>query len=890
MPQEIVRTVDVIECLDDRLHATQDHVPLDVVTGELYPSILTKIEALVCSPEQKEAISHALTAPSDLNPIVLKDDIPTYYPDSDLGEFKDAVDTIGDLPLTGNNVNDLRPVLTINAIYRWSGLVWLPFIRTGTIDHTQLTLQNGDNNYLHISLSELSSLIAQSHTHGNKVILDAITSLGSGIVISNDERSRIPSVNEKDALAGSIYVPLTPPSASNKYVTSIDPRLNTVKNPYITFGLYGTGATFTALDPSRADITDLEAVFAALATGGTVDYISALEVLPPDIYDTPNIYDFNGGVNWQGITWSDVKPLMMENLASRQVVFQFAPQPAGSIAFWIAAGDGQVIIRGITFRLGSISTLGVLVDRDNTIFEDCTFTATTGVGAKALTITGDNCNLRRCVFNGNLVQGVEITGDNCTVESCRFDFTNASYPALIVSGSACRVASCSVSYGQIQVLATAADTIFDKVRMTANTSFVDAGINTRWLGGIAQDYQQAYIGRTRTVGPINSHADFRGTTHTPFVAALADPYTTEIEVLEGAYTFSAAVTMPEGKTIKTVRKGAVSITGGNCFILNSSSKLKNLNITATGASAITASGISDAEIRDCLLTMNGPDSPLNYAVNASTVSDFKIIGCQFSGTRGIKLAGDSRSRIVHNTFSSNVYSTVTDVTTTDLYYADNGEEGSVCSLAGSRAIIRGNQFLGSLPTKINTTNSLWIGNWPHPTANNTNGLDSIVISTGDLIQPVPSTGAERSSFLGTASIAFTETDTPTSVTLPFLIGARINRLQGYTITLTWTAAVFSGDVKWQVTTVFRECSSSVSDLGTPTTKTLLSTRCPPGSPLTVRHEESCTFTFTSAEYGYGSGIDPTHMSVMIRRLGDDAADTMPGIAYLTEAIITLARD
>jgi hypothetical protein len=877
MPQQIVRTVDVVECLDDRILTTSDHPDLDVVAGETYDSVLDKLETVVCSREEKAAISHTLTSPEMANPVVLKNDIATYYPIDDLGELKDAVASVGDLPLTGNTLNDLRPVLDINAIYRWDGSLWVPFVTTGTIDHTQLASLNGDTNYLHMSLSELSSSLSQSHTHANQTILDAILSLGSGIIIKVEERLRIPTTDEKAALEGSVYVPLTPPSASNRYVTSVDPRLNTVKNPYVTFGLYGTGATFSAARPTRADITDLEIALAALATGGSIDFIQALEVLPA-------FYDFNGGVNWQGIVWDDPKALLMEDMASRQSIFKMAPQPSGSTAFWISTGAGQVHVRGITFQLGAIDTLGALIERDNTIFEDCTFTGI-GSGAKGIKIDANKVQLRRCIFGGTLIQGVEILGDNCVIESCLFSVALPSYPALIVAGSNCQVTSSTVSQGQIQIQATASDALFDKIRMTSNTTFVDAGVNTRWLGGIPQDYQQAYIGRTRTVGPVNSHADFRGTTHTPFAAALSNPYTTEIEVLEGTYAFSSSVTISDGKSVKPVRRGAVVVNGATIFVMGNSTKVEGLIISATGASALTATGVVDVTIKDCELTMNGPDVVTNYAVNAASVSDLKVTGCQLSGTRGIKLVGDLRSKITHNTFSSTIYSTVADVTTEDLYYADNGEEGSVCLLAGVRGIIRGNQFLGPLPTKLGTVNSLWIGNYP-PEANNTNGIDTISRSLGDLIQPIESTGAARSSFLGTASIAFLETNTPTAVTLPFEIGARIDRTQGYTVNLTWTASVFSGSALWEVTTVFRECSGAMSDLGTPNVKTALS----PRTYLTVKQEESCSITFTSADYGYGSGINPTHVAIMVRRLGDDITDNLAGIAYLTEASITLARD
>ena len=876
MPQEIVRTEDVIECLDEKILTSSDHPALGVVIGDAYPFVLSQIETLICTPDQKSSIDNTLTPPSAINPIVLLNDIQTYYPQADVGEFKDAVDTLGDLPLVGNTLNDMRPVLSINAIYRWDGSNWVAFIRTGTIDHTQLINQNGDPNYQHITLSELSSLLSQSHTHANKIILDAITALGSGIIISNDERSRLPTSDEKDALSGSIYVPLTLPSATNRYVTSIDPRLNTVKNPYITFGLLGTSATYQG-----SDITDLQDALDAIATGGSVPFINALEILPAT-------YPLNAGVNYEGIVWADPNPLRMEGLASRQAVFQLSPQPAGSAAFLISSGAGQVTVRGITFQLGGASTLGAVIARDNTTFEDCTFTTSTlplPTNVVGIQIIANNVTIRRCVFNGVLIQGISVAGNYCSIEDCHFDISNSLYPAISISGNYCQVTSCTISQGTLSVGAAAQDTIFDKNRMTANTNFIDAGINTRWLGGISQDHQQAYIGRTRTVGPVNSHADFRGTSETPFMAALSDPYTTEIEVLEGSYNFAGPVTLPAGSSLKTVRKNAVTISGANCFILNSSTKLDGIILNSTGASGITATGASDIEVKDCLLTMNGPDVVTNYAINASSVFDFRVTHCQIMGTRGIKLVGDTRSKITQNLFANTVYSTVTDVTTTDLYYADNTEAGSVCALAGSDGIVRGNLFLGTLPTKLGTTDTLWVGNYP-TTANNSNGIDTILVSANSFLQPVLNTGAEISSFLGTSSIAFLETGTPTIVTSPIYIGARIARSQGYTVTLTWTAAVFSGSVNWEVTAVFRDRGSLVSDFGTPTVISSLS----PRTHLTVREEESLSVSFTSSDYGYGMGIDPTHVSLMIRRIGDDPTDTLPGIAYLTEATITFGRD
>lgn len=873
MPQQIIRTEDVIECLDDRIHASQDNLLLGVVTGETYPSILDKIEAQICSAIQKAAFNQTLTSPSDLNPVVLKDDIETYYPIDDLGSFKDAVDDIVDLPATGNSVNDMRPVLSISAIYRWDGAAWQPFIKTGTIDHTQLILQNDDTNYLHISLSELSSLITQSHAHTNQAIIDLITSVGSGIVISVAERTRLPTADEKDALAGSVYFPLTPPSSTNRYVTSIDPRLNTIKNPYVTFGQVGTGTTYQG-----DTIAELQLAFDDLASG-SVEFINALEILPATY--------LNDDINYQGIEWIDSNPLLIESMASRSAVLQLAPQPAGSTAFWISSGDGQVTVRGITFELGGADLVGVLIDRDNTIFEDCTFTTPVSpvpIGNIGIQITANSVNLRRCVFSGNLAQGVDILGDNCLLESCRFDLNDTAYPAITVSGVNTQVTSCIISRGTIDVGAVS-NTIFDKMRLTANVIFTDAGINTRWLGSLPMDYQQAYIGRTRTIGVENSHGDFRGSDETPFIAALADPFTAEIEVLDGTYTFSAPVTVPAGKTLRAVREGTVVINGANCFILNSFTRLYGITLSATAASGITASSVTDIEIKECILSMNGPDAPTNHGISMSDITDLRVDRCKITGTRGVKIVNGLRTRITQNLFSTSVFSVETDVTTTDLHYAENIEEGSTCSLYGANAVIRGNHFLGSLPTKLNTTNSLWTGNYP-TTANNHNAIDTVSLSMADLLCPITSTGVSISSFLGTASIAFLETGTPTVVTPPFLITERIDRTQGYTVELSWTAPTYSGDIFWEVSVVFRDRDELVSDLGTPTIKTIASSR----THSTIREEEKAILTFSSSDYGYIAGVDPTHVSLIIRRLGDDISDTMGGIAYLTESVIIFSRD
>ena len=872
MSQEIVRTEDVIECLDDRIHAAQDHPELNVNIDEIYSSVLNKIELLICSPAQKGAISKTLTSPSSLNPVVLKDDIDTYYPIDDLGSFKDGVDAIIDLPMVDNDINDLRPVFSLASIYRWDGVAWQPFIKTGTVDHTQLIGQNNDPDFLHISLSELTSLVAQSHTHTNQAILDLIASVGSGIIISDTERTRLPTVDEKDALEGSVYSPPNPPSSTNRYVTSIDPRLNTVKNPYVTFGQIGSGTTYTG-----DTIAEFQLVLDDLASGG-VEFINAVELLPATY--------LNDSINYFGISWTNNNPILIEALASRSTILQLAPQPAGSTAFHIADGEGQVTVRGITFELGGTDVVGVLIERDNTVFEDCTFITSSlpiPVGNIGIRILANHVQLKRCIFSGNLVHGVDIIGDNCYLDECRFDMDDTAYPAFSISGNNTQVTSCTISQGTITI-GVVSDTLLDKLRLTSNVVVTDAGINTRWLGSVPQDYQQAYIGRTRTIGLENSYGDFRGSDEAPFIAALADPYTAEIEVLDGTYTFSSPVIVPDGKTIRSVREGAVTIIGGNCFILNSFTRLYGLTFFFTGSSGITASSIVDIEIKKCALTMNGPDDPSRHAISVSDSNDLRIDGCKISGTRGIQITNGLRSKVTNNLFSTSV-SVETDVATTDLYYADNIEEGSICSLSGINAIICGNHFLGGLPTKLNTINSLWTGNYP-TTANNHTAIDIISLSMADVSYPITSSGASRSSFLGTASIAFLETGTPTLVTPPILIKERINRNLGYNVTLSWTAPTFSGDVLWEVSVVFRERGDLVSDLGNPTVKTIISSR----TYSTVRQEEKAVLTFSSSDYGYIAGVDPTHVSLIIRRLGDDVNDTMGGVAYLTESVISFSRD
>lgn len=869
MTQQALRTEDIVECLDEKIHTSQDVSSLDIVSGDVYSTVLAKIEAQISSVAQKISFNRTLTSPSDLNPVVLKDDISTYYKQDDVGDFRDAVNDLSELPSTGV-LNDLIPVLSENAVYRWDGSSWIAFIKTGTIDHTQLVNQNADINYTHMTLAELALILAQNHTHSNLAILDAIISKGSGLIISEQERNRLPSQDEKNALESATLPSPLPPSSTNRYVTSLDPRLNTVKNPYVTFGPLGSDATYQG-----DTVVELRNALTHLKESGDVDFVHALEILPATY--TVDIIDY------LGLVWSDSNPLLMEALALHDSILQIAPEPAGSTAFEISGSGGDVTIRGLTFDLGGINTLGLLIDRNNTIIEDCIFTSSVVDGIKGIKVLANNVSIKRCLFNGTIIQGIEVVGDNCFIENCDFDLSNQTYDGILVSANRCHITSCTLTKGTFEVSPFVLDTIFDQNIIKFTTSFIDAGINTRWLRSSSPDFQQAYIGRTRTVGTLDSYADFRGTTETPFNAALTDPYTTEIEVFEGNYTFSSQVDVPSGRSIKGRKKRAIYIDGDDCFNLASFTKLLNLNITST-ISGVFSNSSSNIEIKNCIFTMNNIS---NYSINGLNVTDFKVQECTFIGSHGLNFTNGLRLQIIHNLFSTTFATLTTDALTLDLHYAENIEETSKCFLSGTNCVIKGNHFLGSIPSKINTISSLWVGNYP-PETNNTNGIDTIDISLGDLIRPILTSGAMFSSFLGTAAIAFLETGTPSAATSPIHIGAKIDRTKGYNISISWTSAVFTGSVVWEVTAVFRERGSDplASDFGTPTIKTVVSNR----TNVTVRKEELATITFTESDYGYIAGVDPTHISFIIRRLGDDASDTLAGIAYITDITVSIPRD
>ena len=1203
-----------------------------------HPALLDKLLLQSPSGEQKAAIDAASSIPDSGNPVVLKDAIEEYYRQEDLGEFKDSVATYADLLLlTGNVVGDMRPVIAEQQIYRWNGTAWVLFVKTGTLDHTQLGNDNGNADYQHVSLADKSVIanLSNTHVHPNSLAADSFTqvwtysetvltakslfdvspniitddslpyilqvlrkeagasfyvevynyiiysdhqiqflatigvgteiivkllkvrsdpdtilkdlaSAGSGIIISNTERALIPTnggiqweyeetteeakalfdvspntfssdlliitqifkkeigelgatevtdyekldnhqvrlttsagigaevtilerttSDQKGAMngkalifpagsvhgssgfltvscantmvsgykgkflttgtlpqgltaasfyyvrnpeAGSFQISLTLsgslipfidggsgihtfganlPSVANRYVTSVDPRLNTIKNPYVTFGLVDTDATFECLG-SGTSVQVLQNTFDFISSPEALG-LKAIEVLPsalvwewgetvsnpagktifnvkehvanPDLYsfgsetanatqvwynDTPvfeNIhytkksayeiqflqlvpYDvriiirekrayslISGTVSWETgeLPNTDIWPtnsygaevgspvfssppddsFLVEALALHESFFIFAPATSGSTAFTVTGTyEGTGFIRGITFVLGGTESLCTLLDRPGLIFEDCTFitqgSKTTLDNLKAMRITANSCHVIRCIFSGVYVSGIEVLGDDCVIDGCMFRMYNSTFPALRVSGNGCKVFGSNFGKGKIVIDAGVQDTVLDRNILSPDlTSVEDLGLNTRWLGSLAQDFQQAYIGRTRTVGTEGSYADFRGDTEAPFLEALADPYTSEVEVFEGSYVFASAVTIPPGKTVKAIVKGEVLVTGGRCFILSDSSRLSGINIISSGSlPSVFTSGTSGAKVSDSSFSTG-----VSFAIEAATTSSFSVLGCSFSGNYGLQLSGSQKARVRGNRFGNTSVATLS-LSTSDLHYADNIETGGGCFLNAEDSVIYGNHFLDSLPTKRNTVRSLWWGNWPEE-ANNRDGIDTLELPVIDLMSPITTTGSYRGTFLGTAALAFIETGAPTASMMPMKMGARINRATGYTVSLSWVSALFSGSVVWEVTISFRDRNNREIGSGVP--RTAIVARNP---HLSSRSEEVCTFTFNISDPVYPYGVDDmgshlldiSHVSATIRRLGDSSSDTLAGIAYLTNAFITLSRD
>ena len=931
---EKIRSEDVIEIIDSKVLTNQPHASLGVIARENYDSVLTKIDLQTLTPAQKAAFDATLTVPSALNPVVLKDDLQVYIPQADLGEVKDSVAVFGDLPvptvvtgdieigsgtilnlsstinvvtgqeITGTGIpvsafvlivtgtsltftgtatattigetlnfdptlGDLRAVIADGVIYRWTGTLWDPFISNGTLDHTELNNQNADVSFQHLTTAEKTALLAATHTHANKAILDLITLAGSGIIITAAERLNLPTADQKDALLGTAGIP----SAANLYVTNQDPRLITVRNPYVTIGPPGSLATFEGVDYSPFNDA-LSAI-----TVGTALAVKAIESLP-------GTFAIGGVV----LKWEfQPQALLIEAFVPGSATLQFQGFQAGIQA--LLPGTGQVTIRGFIFELNDIGTSGFLTERENTLIEDCTFKPgpSTSIQQEGVILKGNNSVVRRCSFLNELEVGVRIEADSCRVEECLFSLTTPADSAIrVVAGvSGSIIDHCQIISGTIEVQTTAALTQISGNQFGVNGSISDLGNVTRILENQPQSINQPFLGAIRTIGPANSYADYTGNDETPFVSALADPLVRDLIVIAGSYTFAGPVAVPIGKTI-TGSSGdptTVNISGTTTlFTLGSRTRVRNLTFTSSNASLITATSSSEAAILNCIFNLTAVSASTQFAVSISATNDSFIGDNIFAGIRGVHADASLRLRLHNNLFSNSGLETEMDAACIEAHILDNYFNCAVApDFRGDRLIIEGNHFLGTLPTKIGTADSVWQGNYPHPSANNDSGADTVTFSSTPFLEPVTGAGILRSILADTGTIAFGQTGTAIAVTTPIPILALVNKGLGYVLNLDWSAPLGStGAVVWRLTATFRDSVNGL--IGTSIAQALVSTR----TGATENDEDNVQFTFTNLQYGIGT--NPTHVSIIVERVNTDVSDTLADEAHLLEFRLTLPRD
>jgi len=945
---EKLRTEDIIEIMDSKILTSDGHPAIGVIPREAYSSVLTKLSAQMLTVDQKAAFDSTLTAPSVLNPVVLKNDLETYIPQADLGSIRDSVEVKGLLPLpiikfgdttAGSNiitfpgggvltwgkrgdsiaggslpsgativdllsnttllvtqdaaadgtsesftvgpvVGDLRGVIADNIIYRWNGTIWAEFTRTGTMLHPELTNQNGDSNYQHLTLAQLTGLISWSHNHSNKAVLDNILDAGSGQIITPSERNRLPSATQKSALVGTSGTP----SATNPYITHLDPRLNTVRNPYVTVGPPGSLATFQGVDYRPFN----DALFAIDL--GAASTVKAVEILA-GTYDLSSV----------PLVWgSNPSSLLLEGFtpATVSLKFQTGISSPGIKAY---GTGGPLIVRGLVIKLNAQGTSGIFSSRENTLIEDCIFEPGTqpSIDQIGVTLAGAGSIVRRCKFRGSLTKGIEIKAANCRVESCVFDLTlstnyaiDAFYGAdyslidhnFVTSGTA-RVQS-GVNYLNIT-----------NNRFSSLNAITDLGTSTRYLENQPEDINQPFIGRKRTVGPLGTYADYRGSTEAAINAALADVNVTEIEILEGTYTISNTITVPEGKALRGVRQGMSSsvILSGASGIepikLSHWSRLENLEIQGSNATLVTnaAASISNARIEHCGFNLTAVDASTQYEVAFVAPTDCVIRNCFFKGERGVSISGGStRTRLLSSVFSNSDLSLVMDsvITNQNDHIKDNHFLTTTApTIAGNVLSVENNHFLGLLPTKLATLSSIWQGNWPHHAANNDSGVDTLSISLDKYLEPA-SDGVTRTFIASSGSISFAEDHIGISSSLPIALPARLNKLLPYVVKIYWTSenGHLGESVVWRVTAVFRD--STLHQIGTSLVQSAISTRSYTG----VGSESYEDVVVLPSYSSYGLASDPTHVSFIVERVGTDVSDTLTANAHLFEVQVLLPRD
>ena len=942
MGNEKIRTPDVVEVLDAKILTSTGHPSIGVLPRESYDSVLTKLSLQTMSPAEKAAFDAALTVPGPSNPVVLKDDLETYIPAADLGSIRDTVATAGQLPLPvaltgdlsvgsahvynlsvvtgygpgdtiaaagipaastvvtvqgtqlqmtgaatastigaaltiGPTTGDLRAVTADGIIYRWNGSAWLQFIRTGTLDHTQLNNQNGDPNFQHLTQAQKTLLLGQTHIHANEAVLDAILNAGSGLIITANERARLPTQNQKDALIGTSGVPDT----TNPYVTNLDPRLNTVRNPYVTVGPPGSLASFSGVDFRPFDDA-LQAIDI-----GSANAVKGIEVLPGS-------YTMGG----ESLKWTTQQsPLLIEAFAPGTVTLSFQTLTTAGVQA-LLPGTGQLTLRGFTFLLNDNGTAGILSQRPNTIIENCTFLPgpTIGINQVAITLAGANSVVRNCRFGGTLAKGVVVTAPNCRIEECSFTLALPTSKAVELQAGA---DGSIVDHGNVAVGQILIDAGVQYCQVTSNYfgaqgSIVDLGSSTRVLLNQPEELNQPFIARRRTVGQVGTYADYRGSTDAPLVAALADPLVDEVEFLPGTYTLGATVVVPAGKRLRAPHFSLVTLVGPAglpALSLLPYSGVDGLTVQGTGASLIVidqgATVTSGVEIANCYLDLTAQAVPTDAALYGNNVSDLLVRDCRFPGVTGISLVQDLRTKIDSCTFTTGGQPSVTSGSQLSGWRDNHFVSTAAPTFGGDRLMIEGCHFLGGLPTKLGTTDSTWQANYPHPQANNQDSIwnpavpaDNLDLSLDRYLAPLQ--GAARAQLAGLGTIQFPVSLLTSATIAPATLSSRLNRNLGFQVTLYWTSPALVGAVVWRVTVTFRGAGT----IGTSVTQAQVS----PRTQASLQQEESTIYQFTNLNYGLPLNVDPTSISLLIERVGTDPADTLADYGYLTDVRVQLPRD
>jgi hypothetical protein len=534
------------------------------------------------------------------------------------------------------------------------------------------------------------------------------------------------------------------------------------------------------------------------------------------------------------------------------------------------------------------------------VIEDCVFEqgATPALYQVGVTLLGEGSIVRRCVFRGSISKGVEIKAANCRIENCIFELDLPTKSAIDVysGGDSALIDHCYLTSGLVNIQAGAEYVNITNNRFAAITNtIVDAGTSTRYLENQPEEVNQPFIGRKRTVGPLGTYADYRGSTEAPIIAALADANVTEVEILEGTYTIASTITIPEGKALRGVRQGLTSGVNSIVFVAASGiqpikmsnwSRIENLEIEGSDSSLLTSatSSISDTVIDHCTFNLLTTNDISQYEISLQAPYDCTIKNCFFNGQRGVRLYGGStRTRLLSSVFSNLDLSLTMDtamVNNKDHIKENHFLTPTAPDIAGDILLVENNHFLGFLPTKLNTVNSVWQGNWPHPTANNDSGIDAINISLDRYLDP-SSDGVQRSFIASTGTISFVQNEIGIASTLPIALPARLDKTEPYAVKVYWTVAdgIF-GNVSWRVTVVFRD--SVLHQIGTSTMNAFVA----PRTKLVATDEDVVTMSFTS----YGLTSDPTHISLIVERIGTDVLDTLPANAHLLEVQVLLPRD